>query len=132
MYPPGAVRPAGLDIPRDVLHRRIEDRVNRIMPGLLAEAEALLARGYGSFLTSSQAIGYAEAAAVVAGTLTEAEAVVRTVGRTKSLARRQMAWFRRDPRIRWFRAGQAGGGAIVDDVLAYLMGANEIAARERT
>jgi hypothetical protein len=42
-----------------------------------------------------------------------------------------MAWFRRDPRIRWFRAGYAGGGAIVDDMLAYLMGASEMAAGER-
>ena len=34
------------------------------------------------------------------------------MSRTKQLARRQMAWFRRDPRIRWFEAGRgrrAGG-----------------------
>jgi tRNA dimethylallyltransferase len=30
------------------------------------------------------------------------EVVTRTVRRTRDLARRQMAWFRRDPRIRWF------------------------------
>ena len=44
----------------------------------------------------------------------------RTVKRTKELARRQMAWFRRDPRIRWFDAGEGGALGVVDDVAAYL------------
>ena len=34
-------------------------------------------------------------------------AVEATVKRTGNLARRQMAWFRRDPRIRWFDVGRA-------------------------
>jgi len=44
----------------------------------------------------------------------------RTVKRTKELARRQMAWFRRDPRVRWFDAGEDGAAEIVDEVTAYL------------
>ena len=36
------------------------------------------------------------------------DAVRQTVKRTRHLARRQMAWFRRDPRIRWFDAGAEG------------------------
>jgi tRNA A37 N6-isopentenylltransferase MiaA len=57
------------------------------------------------------------------------EAVVR---RTRAYARRQLAWFRRDPRVRWStlppgprrlawaleaflqKAGEPGGGAPVD------------------
>jgi tRNA dimethylallyltransferase len=48
------------------------------------------------------------------------EAMERTVRRTKELARRQMAWFRRDPRIRWFDADDRGAIGVVDDVVAYL------------
>jgi tRNA A37 N6-isopentenylltransferase MiaA len=44
----------------------------------------------------------------------------RTVKRTKDLARRQMAWFRRDPRVRWFDAGEEGALALVDELAAYL------------
>jgi hypothetical protein len=34
-----------------------------------------------------------------------------------------MAWFRRDPRIRWFDAGEEGARGVVDHVVAYLEGA---------
>jgi hypothetical protein len=33
-----------------------------------------------------------------------------------------MAWFRRDPRIRWFDAGESGAASVVDDLVAYLEG----------
>jgi tRNA A37 N6-isopentenylltransferase MiaA len=42
------------------------------------------------------------------------------VKRTRALARRQLAFFRRDPRIRWFEAGEAGAGPLVEDVIARL------------
>jgi tRNA A37 N6-isopentenylltransferase MiaA len=44
----------------------------------------------------------------------------RTVKRTKDLARRQMAWFRRDPRIEWFDGQEDGAIGVVDEVRAYL------------
>jgi hypothetical protein len=45
-----------------------------------------------------------------------------TVGRTKALARRQMAFLRRDPRVRWFEAGEGGATAILDEIAEYLDG----------
>ena len=120
VYPPHAVTVVGVDIPRPVLHRRIEDRVRDMMAGLLEETRRLLERGFGSFLTSSQAIGYAEAVACIEGTIGEDEAAAGTVRRTKALARRQMAWFRRDPRIRWFPAGEEGAIGAVGEILTYL------------
>jgi tRNA dimethylallyltransferase len=119
-YPQDAVRAAGIDVPRDVLHARIELRVASMWPDLMAETEALVAAGSASFLTSTQAIGYAEALATLADELSEEEARRRTVRRTKALARRQMAWFRRDPRIRWFAAGAGGAGAISDELAGFL------------
>jgi tRNA dimethylallyltransferase len=122
-YPSGRVRAAGIELPRDALVARVEGRVRAMLDrGLLDEVRALRARGLGGWLTSTQAIGYAEMAAHLEGRLTLEEAVRETVTRTKSLARRQMAWFRRDPRIRWFEAGPAGAVERVDDVLEHLEG----------
>jgi tRNA A37 N6-isopentenylltransferase MiaA len=49
------------------------------------------------------------------------------VKRTRALARRQLAFFRRDPRIRWFEAGEAGAEPLVEDVVTYLSQAWETA-----
>jgi tRNA dimethylallyltransferase len=118
-YPPDAVVAAGIDVPRPLLHRRIEARATRIMPGLIAETEALLGRGLRGFIESSQIIGYAEAVACLEGRTGPEEALQATVKRTTALARRQMAWFRRDPRIRWFEAGEEGAAAIAPELIAF-------------
>jgi tRNA dimethylallyltransferase len=122
-YAPDRVRAAGIDVPRDVLARRIEARVRSMLDGgLLNEVQALVDRGLFGWLTSSKAIGYAEFARLLAGELSFEEAVAGTVKRTKELARRQMVWFRRDPRIRWFPAREHGAAAMVDELTEYLRG----------
>ena len=123
-YPAGGVRAAGVLLPRAVLRRRIEERVATMMPGLLEETEGLLDRGLGGFLTSLQAIGYAEAVACLRGDLGADEAGARTIRRTKALARRQLAWLRRDPRVVWFAGGEGGAGEVVEPILRYLRGAS--------
>jgi tRNA dimethylallyltransferase len=119
-YPSGAVRAAGIELTRPVLHRRIERRVIAMLPGLLNECRQLLDRGFGGFLTSTQAIGYAEAVDCLEGRLGQDEVSARIIRRTKALARRQLAWFRRDPRIRWFAAGEEGAAGIQDELVQYL------------
>ena len=122
-YPPERVRVAGVRIPREVLKERIEGRVARMIErGLLEEVGSLIARGFGGWLTSSQAIGYAEVARHLRGECSLEEAIAGTVRRTASLARRQMAWFRRDPRIRWFAAGEEGAEGVATEILEYLRG----------
>ena len=79
--------------------------------GWLEEVAGLVERGFGEWLTASQAIGYAELARHLDGRLSFEEAVAGTVRRTKELGRRQMTWFARDPRIRWLDAG-AGGATM--------------------
>jgi tRNA dimethylallyltransferase len=120
-YPPAHVRAAGIEVPRPVLAERIERRVHRqLEDGLLDEVADLVRRGLDGWLTASQAIGYAEFARHLDGTLSLEEAVARTVKRTKALARRQLAWFRRDPRIRWFPAGDDASRAT--EMTEYLRG----------
>jgi tRNA dimethylallyltransferase len=122
-YPDERVRAAGIDVPRDVLARRIEMRVGAMVDaGLLDEVRALLDRGLFGWLTASRAIGYAEFARHLRGEITLAEATAETVSRTRELARRQMVWFRRDPRIRWFPAGERGAIDMVDELTEYLQG----------
>jgi tRNA dimethylallyltransferase len=120
VYPSESVRAAGVDVPRPILHRRIEVRVQTMVPGLLEETRRLLDRGFRSFLTSSQAIGYAEAVACLEGGIGQDEMAAVTIRRTKALARRQMAWFRRDPRIQWFRTEEDGADGVVDQIMTYL------------
>jgi tRNA dimethylallyltransferase len=123
-YDASSVRAAGIRIERDVLSRRIGERVLAMLErGWLDEVRGLMERGFGAWLTSTQAIGYAELADHLGGELSLDEAAERTVRRTKELARRQEAWFRRDPRIRWFDAGSEGAGDVVDELRAYLVAA---------
>jgi tRNA dimethylallyltransferase len=120
-YPSGRMRAVGVELSREVLADRIHRRVQTMLEaGLLDEVRALVDRGLGAWLTSSQAIGYAEMAHHLQGEISLGEAMAGTVRRTRILARRQMAWFRRDPRIRWVHAGGGGAPDVLDEIRAEL------------
>ncbi len=120
-YDPDRLRAAGIAMSSEVLAARVKTRVRSMVEaGWIEEVRGLLDRGFGGWLTSTQAIGYAELARYLDGRLTLEEAVEATVKRTKQLARRQVAWFRRDPRVRWFDADERGGGALVDAFAEHL------------
>lgn len=119
-YPSGRVLAAGIAPRASERDARIRARVQRMLEGgLIEEVRSLLAKGAGPFLTASQAIGYLEVMDHLSGRLTIDEVMTRTVRRTKDLARRQMAWFRRDPRVRWFEAEDAS--AVIDEIEEYLL-----------
>jgi tRNA dimethylallyltransferase len=105
-------RPAtvlGLAVPREELIGRLDARVERMWAaGLLDEVEGLRARGLEGGTTARRAIGYAQALAQLAGTLTLEEAVAETQALTRRYARRQVSWFRRYPGVRWM----AGNGNV--------------------
>ncbi|ROS28181.1 tRNA (adenosine(37)-N6)-dimethylallyltransferase MiaA [Cellulomonas sp. PhB150] len=93
----------GLDHERATLDERIEARVARMWSlGLVEEVEGLVAAGLGR--TASRAVGYAEVVAMLDGTLTADEARAATAAGTRRLARKQMGWFGRDPRVHWLDA----------------------------
>jgi tRNA dimethylallyltransferase len=120
-YAPQAVNAVGLRMPREILVSRIEARVRAMLDDAwLDEVRSLIERGLGGWLTSSQAIGYAELALHLRGETTLEDAVEATVKRTSNLARRQMAWFRRDPRIRWFDVDERGAMAAFDAIRSCL------------
>ncbi|WP_273651468.1 tRNA (adenosine(37)-N6)-dimethylallyltransferase MiaA [Cellulomonas fimi] len=103
----------GLDCDRPTLDARVAGRVDRMWAaGLVDEVDGLLARGLGR--TASRAVGYAEVAAMLRGELTEQEARDATTAGTRRLARKQMGWFGRDPRVHWLDARDPG---LVDRAL---------------
>lgn len=93
----------GLNSDRAHLVSRLQTRAASMWQrGLVTEVEALIPLGIRDGKTSSRAIGYAQALAQLDGRLSEAEAIEETARLTSRYARRQMSWFRRDPRINWF------------------------------
>lgn len=95
-------RRIGLRIDRSVLDARIERRVERMWAdGFVDEVRGLLEQGLRTATTASAALGYAPVVAFLDGTLSEGEAIQRTVDDTRRFARRQQRWFARDPRIEW-------------------------------
>jgi tRNA dimethylallyltransferase len=106
-YPPSPLAQFGLRVPPDVLDARITRRFWAMLDaGLLAEVRALLRRPGALSRTAGQALGYRELAAHLSGQCTLEEAVDEAVRRTRRFARRQVRWFRRDPRIEWLDAGE--------------------------
>ena len=104
-YTPAIV--AGLAPDLEVLDKRIEQRLHEMLDhGLLDEVRRLIDQGYGDVLLSSQAIPYRQAVALVEETMTREEFFEQAARATRRLARRQLSWFRRDPRIRWFDGDQ--------------------------
>ncbi|WP_245866732.1 tRNA (adenosine(37)-N6)-dimethylallyltransferase MiaA [Serinibacter salmoneus] len=108
-----AVVQVGLRVPREQLLERIASRAEAMFDsGLLAETEHLRELGLERGVTASRAVGYAQALAVLDGRLTRAEGIEQTSIATRQVARRQVSWFGRDPRITWLE-GTAGLDAQV-------------------
>lgn len=103
--PPGGVPQLGIRLPREVVAARIEARYHQqVAGGFLAEVEALTRLPHPLSRSASQALGYRELLAHLAGETTFDVALDLAVRRTRRFARRQRVWFERDTRIRWFDA----------------------------
>ena len=101
-YPPVATAQLGLQWPLAELDRRIEARVHAMIDaGLVEEVRRLAGDPDGLSRTARQALGYREVLEHLAGGYSLDEAIAAIVVRTRQFARRQVRWFRRDPRITW-------------------------------
>jgi tRNA dimethylallyltransferase len=101
-YPPTPFVLVGVRVDARVLDERIETRFTELLErGFLDEVRALAARPGGLSRTAGQALGYRELLAHVREGVPLDEARAEAVRRTRAFARRQRAWFRRDPRICW-------------------------------
>jgi len=116
-YPATDVVFVGLDVDRGTLTERIERRLDRQMEeGFLDEVARLDARPDGWSRTAAQALGYRELLDVVHGCADLSTRLEEIRLRTRRFAVRQVRWYLRDPRIRWF---EATSPELRDDVLEY-------------
>lgn len=93
-----------LEWPRDVLYSRIDRRVDEMLhAGLIEEVRRLMADEE-RFPTAAQAIGYKEIACALSGRMKMEDAVRLVKQATRNYAKRQMTWFKRDPRTIWIPA----------------------------
>ena len=112
---------AGLTMDRALLYERINRRVDMMLENCLAEeALELYREAGGRKLLSLQAIGYKQFIAYHEGEATYEETVELIKRETRRFAKRQIAWFKRDGRIRWFDSGDpASKEKLHSDIIGY-------------
>ena len=87
---------------RKNLYDRIELRIDQMMEeGLIAEVEALKAKGYTRDMVSMQGLGYKEILDYLNGVCTLEEAIYILKRDTRHFAKRQLTWFRRERDVIW-------------------------------
>ena len=93
----------GLVAPLDVIDTRLAERSRRqVERGLVAETQAALDVGVPENAPVLTGIGYAEALAHIRGGLTLEELPHAMARSNRRYARRQLRWWKRDERVRWF------------------------------
>ena len=109
-----------LDPPRDLLYERIDQRARAMFrDGLLEETRELTER-FGAECRPLQSLGYKQAAEVLAGSLSEAEAIAQTQQGHRHYAKRQLTWFRKEAELHpthWLQ-GTGDDAAIQQQALA--------------
>ncbi len=112
----------GLRQKEEVLRARLAERARGMLSrGMLEEVRRLREKGYDESLPAMGGIGYRQFSAVLAGRLTEEEALRLMIRDTVRYAKRQMTWFARDPEIRWIDVDNAGGvEGTADSILKHV------------
>ncbi len=105
---------------RERLYERIQTRVDQmIADGLLAEVQHLLHAGYSAKLKPMQSLGYRHVAAFLAGETDWNTAVETLKQDTRRFAKRQMIWFRGDPRVQWIDADEQTSEQLADTIFQW-------------
>lgn len=95
----------GLEMPRDQLYERINQRVDdMIRTGLIEEVEMLLSDDYDPELNAFQTVGYREVFPYLQGRTGLYETIQQIKKNTRHYAKRQLTWFRHNDEINWLDA----------------------------
>jgi len=112
----------GLKWERATLYRIIEQRVDKMLEqGLVDEVKSLLEKGYGEDLPSIQGVGYRQIVGYLRGRYSLKEAVRLVKRDTRRLAKRQLNWFKRDPRIIWIKREEYPSCEDVSDKIIQIL-----------
>lgn len=95
----------GLELPRQILYDRINDRVETMMKqGLEEEARGLFSQ---RSLNALQTVGYRELFDYFEGKLSLSQAVDLIKQNTRHYAKRQVTWFKKDEEVKWVKPEEA-------------------------
>ena len=109
---PFTIVKVGLELPREQLYARINERLDKMMAqGLLAEVEQLYPHRK---LKNLQTVGYAELFDYLDGKCSLAEAVDKIKQHSRNYAKRQLTWFKKDKEIGWYNAED---GDVVEQIV---------------
>lgn len=109
----------GLNGDRAELHQRLAARVHgMVAAGLLDEVQELIPQGLREGRTAHKALGYQQFLRVLDGDSSVAVASEETIVGTRQFARRQLTWFRADPRVQWLDWAQTDLGAAASQLVA--------------
>jgi tRNA dimethylallyltransferase len=93
----------GLKLERDVLYKRIEDRVEKMFDrGIVDEVKSLLSSGVKEDAPPFRALGYKHVLLFLKNKISLDEAICLTKKDTRHYAKRQITWFKKKEGIRWF------------------------------
>ena len=93
----------GLNMDRERLYEIINSRVDKMIElGLVDEVRSLLDKGLDKNSQSLKAIGYKEVISYLEGEIEYSEMIDLIKKNSRHYAKRQLTWFRRDGRIKWF------------------------------
>lgn len=93
-----------LNMPRELLYERINNRVDKMIEqGLIEEVKNLLEK-YDEFPTAMQALGYKETKKYLDGEITKEEMIDMIKQESRRYAKRQLTWFRRYENATWLDA----------------------------
>ena len=94
----------GIDVPREELYKKIDQRVDdRMNNGMIEEVERLRQEGVKDEWLVNLGLEYKWITEYLQGKWPREEMTERLKGATHAFARRQMTWFRRDKRIKWIK-----------------------------
>lgn len=112
----------GLQYPKDLLERRIEQRSQRMLEeGMIEETEAVIKKGFSPTCHALASFGYREAVEVIQGKKTRKEFLMDLIKGTKAYAKRQRTWFRTQISPAWFLCETPAGEADAEVEIAERM-----------
>jgi tRNA dimethylallyltransferase len=116
----------GLNLPRPEIHRRISLRTEKMIKGGLLDEVSHLLKKYPVTCKPFQSVGYKEAVSFLkketatgeASSFFQNELATEIDQKTRTLARRQITWFRSEPGMRWFEPDTRKIEQAIEDFLA--------------
>lgn len=107
----------GLNMNREILHQRIEERVDKMLKDGLVEEVRNLKKKYPNSKVAFEGIGYKEVISYLQGLSTFLEMRERIIINTRQLAKRQISWFKRYENIHWLMTDKLCYPELIDNIL---------------